>query len=83
MLPPNGVADWFRRWFDPDDERQVEGAELSNVIHSLVVRRGVLGTDLGTAPPEALLEMLEILEGAGATIIRIGSSDTTTADSGS
>jgi hypothetical protein len=83
VLPPDDVADWFRRWFDPDDERQVEGAELSNVIHSLVVRPGVLSTDLGTAPPEALLDMLEILEGAGATAIRISNSETATADPGS
>lgn len=83
VLPSDDVTAWFRRWFDPDDERQLQDAELSNVIHSLVVQDGLLSIDFGTAPPEAFLEMLELLENAGATTIRISCSDTETANFGS
>ncbi|MGO9484841.1 MAG: hypothetical protein ACLPX9_09710 [Rhodomicrobium sp.] len=74
-LPPDPIKHWFRRWFDPDDERYDRGLGLSCVIHSLLIRPGMLSVDFGTAPPEAFWAMLELLERAGASTIRITSSE--------
>jgi hypothetical protein len=73
-LPPRDLANWFHRWFDPNDERFDRDAPLSNVIHSLLVKPGVLSIDLGSAATEALRDMLELIEAAGATAIRVSSS---------
>lgn len=72
---------WFRHWFDPDDERHVEGAEFSEAIHSLLVEPGRLSVDFGTAPAEALWELLELLEAADATTIAISASRAETEES--
>ena len=74
-LPEIELNAWFHYWFDPEDERQpADPADLSCVIHSLLIKPRALSADFGTAPPEALWEMLELLEGAGATTITISSS---------
>jgi len=73
-LPPDAVEHWFRRWFDPDDERYDRHLQLSCAIHSLVIQPGMLSVDFGTAPPEAFWNMLGLLERAGALTIRISSS---------
>jgi hypothetical protein len=73
-LPPDGMSRWFRRWFDPDDERHGHLEPLSRVIHSLLIEPGTLSIDFGTAPPEAFWDMLELVQGTGATAIRISSS---------
>ena len=65
---------WFERWFDPDDSRYQEGAEISRVVHSLLVQPRLLSIDFGTAEPAALWEILELLENAGASSINIGCS---------
>lgn len=68
---PNAPADtierWFEHWFDPEDAamRQTE------IIHSLLLEPAQISIDMGTAPPEALYEMLELLEHAGARTLRI------------
>ena len=68
------LAAWFEKWFDPDDRRYVAGAELGNVVHSVGVEPQRLSVDLGSATPDALWEMLNLLEKAGATELRISSS---------
>ncbi len=73
-LPQDEIDVWFRRWFDPNDERRGHDASLSRVIHSLLIRPGVLSIDFGTAAPEALMDLLALLERARATNIRISSS---------
>ncbi len=65
---------WFQRWFDPDDARREADAEISCVIHSLLVAPHLLSVDFGTAEPEALWEMLDLLENSGASTITISSS---------
>lgn len=72
--PAPGLAEWFEKWFDPDDERYVEGAALGNVIHSLLVQRGIATVDLGSAEPEAFWDLLDLLEAAGARNLRITAS---------
>ena len=81
-LPTAAFDGWFDQWFDPDDSRLDQNANLSTVIHSLCTRPGVLSIDLGTAPPDAFWDMLEILEHAGATFIRISSSRAESGDEG-
>jgi hypothetical protein len=72
-LPSEGIARWFRRWFDPDDERANLAAELLGVIHSLQIKPGVLFIDFGTAPTDAFWELLALLEDAGTRNIQVGS----------
>jgi hypothetical protein len=66
---------WFQHWFDPDDERHREEAELGGIIHSLWVRPRELTVDFGTAPPDAFWSLLALLADAGATGLRIATSD--------
>lgn len=73
-LPQEKIASWFERWFDPDDKRVDQTAEFSNVIHSLLIRPGCMTIDFGTAPPDAFWELLNVLEQAGATEMRISGS---------
>lgn len=68
------LAAWFEQWFDPDDRRYVAGAELGNIIHSVGVEPRRLTVDLGSATPDSLWELLNLLEKAGATELRISSS---------
>jgi hypothetical protein len=72
-LLPEQLRNWFDHWFDPEDHRASTEAEVSNVIHSMLVESGLVSVDFGTAVPEALWEMLAVLEGAGATAIRLSS----------
>ncbi|CAA9234564.1 MAG: hypothetical protein AVDCRST_MAG93-1037 [uncultured Chloroflexia bacterium] len=72
--PVAALAAWFDRWFDPADERHVEGQALGNVIHSLLVQPNMLSMDLGSAQTEALWEVLDLLEAAGSTSLRIDTS---------
>jgi hypothetical protein len=66
-VPADAIEDWFERWFDPDDAamRQTE------IIHSLCLAPARISLDMGTAPPDALYEMLGLLEGAGARTLRL------------
>jgi hypothetical protein len=73
-IPQARLEDWFERWFDPDDLRYEETAELANNIHSLSVQPRLLSIDFGTAEPAALLDLLDLLRNAGASSINIGCS---------
>lgn len=72
--PETTLGGWFERWFDPDDRRYQGGQDLGNVIHSLIVEPGKLAVDFGSAAPDALWELLDLLERAGATELRISGS---------
>ncbi|HET6160310.1 MAG TPA: hypothetical protein VFE34_18340 [Dongiaceae bacterium] len=80
--PADDISSWFDRWFDPEDSRMDENADLSSVIHCLTIRSGVLSIDLGTAPPDAFWDILDILERGGATSIRVSSSRAEAGDEG-
>jgi hypothetical protein len=73
-LPSDTLLAWFERWFDPNDERHAVGGEISRVIHSMLVRPEMLSIDFGTAPPEAFVELLALLEEQGALSIRVTTS---------
>lgn len=73
--PPHDELDtWFQHWFDPNDDRHRDDAELGNIIHSLWVRPRELTVDFGTASPDAFWSLLAILERAGTTGLRIKAS---------
>jgi hypothetical protein len=78
--PEQALGAWFDRWFDPDDRRHMSGADLGNVIHSLVVEPGKLRIDFGSAAPESFWEVLNLLEVAGATDLQITDSVAETRD---
>jgi hypothetical protein len=79
-LPPEKLSRWFRQWFDPDDQRHDPTADLSGVVHSLLVQPGSVSIDFGTANPEAFWDILELIEGAGAKRIRVSSSSAEMSD---
>lgn len=66
-LPADAIEEWFEHWFDPEDAvmRQTE------IIHSLHLTPGRVSIDMGTAPAEALYDMLGLLEHGGARTLRI------------
>lgn len=70
----DALTPWFEKWFDPDDRRYVEGAELGNVIHSLGARGKTIRIDFGTADADAFWELLHVLGDAGASELRISGS---------
>lgn len=73
-LPKAPTLDsWFQRWFDPDDERHDPSARLGGIIHSLTVEPCCISIDCGTAPSEALRQLLEGIELAGAKRVTINS----------
>jgi hypothetical protein len=73
-VPDELVAAWFDRWFDPDEKRYDANAPLTEAIHSLLIRSGLVSIDMGTAQPGAFWEMLDLLGKAGATFVRVSSS---------
>lgn len=73
-FPQDMLLAWFERWFDPNDQRHAVGEEISRVIHSMLARPGMLSIDFGTAPAEAFVELLALLEQTGALSIRVTSS---------
>lgn len=72
------VVEWFQQWADVDDEQEAdEETGLRGVVHhvSLMARDGeVVGfeADLGTAPVEALEELIGTLKEMGATHVILG-----------
>ena len=66
-----GIREWFDRWFDPDDKRHDPSAKLGCVIHSLSVKTDQVEVDFGTAQIDAMLDLLQLLERAGSTRVRI------------
>jgi hypothetical protein len=75
-IPPLDM--WFQRWFDPNDERRDSTARLAGFIHSLSISPACVSVDFGTAPANALLQLLERLEAAGARKITINDRIPTT-----
>jgi hypothetical protein len=73
-IPDEFMAAWFDRWFDPDEKRYDVNAPLTDAIHSLQISPGLVSVDMGTAQPDAFWEILELLERAGATFLRVSSS---------
>jgi hypothetical protein len=65
---------WFLRWFDPQDVNDANDEGLYGVVHFLsepkVLSEGIeLTIDLGSAPPEALDELLDAISSYGASAV--------------
>ncbi len=70
------VGEWFYRWFDAEDTKAPDADGLLGVVHFAsdpVEREGAVETtlDLGSAPVEALQDILKLLAERGATQIRV------------
>lgn len=70
------LADWFMDWFDGDDANEPDEAGLQQVVHFMsdpqVLAEGVGATiDLGSAPVEAVEDLLFALSDAGADRVRL------------
>jgi hypothetical protein len=66
---------WFARWMDPKDQKPQAGM-WSEVVHSVTEPKQEddvwsFSVDLGTAPPRAVLELLEALcvEGTAGVLL--------------
>lgn len=67
---------WFLQWFDEEDENESDEAGLQQVVHFMSepqTRDGglKLSIDLGSAPAEALEDLLFALSDAGSTQLRL------------
>jgi hypothetical protein len=70
------LAPWFMAWFDPHDTNRQNEEGLFGVVHFLsdpCAEGGMVAAslDLGSAPPEALEDLLARLAAAGASDIRL------------
>lgn len=67
---------WFLRWFDPDDTNEADEQGLFGVVHYLGEPQAVEGSeewtvDLGSAPPEAVEDLLKMFESHGSTEVSL------------
>jgi hypothetical protein len=67
-----GLEIWFDAWFDPSGKRREPDLEFSNKVHSLGFGKGIIRTDLGTAPKDALTDLIHLIGHSGGTSIWIG-----------
>jgi hypothetical protein len=70
------LIDWFLQWFDEEDENESDEAGLQQVVHFMsdpqIIGAGLkLTIDLGSAPVEALEDLLFALSDAGAVQLRL------------
>lgn len=70
------LAPWFMDWFDPEDANRQNEEGLFGVVHSASDPREIDGMtavelDLGSAPVQALEDLLTRLAAAGARDIRL------------
>ncbi len=72
------IEAWLARWLDREEQRPKDADGLSGVVHSMSEprtqgSRHYLFVDFGSAGPEALVELLELLAGSGATRVGVSS----------
>lgn len=68
------LNNWFEQWFDEKEVRKQDENGTSGVIHSLRVEGSVVSVDFGSAPPEALVDLVSILTNLSPDRILIHSS---------
>ena len=62
---------WFDCWFDPDEKNFDANAELTGRIHSLIAEDGHISVDFGSAPVDALFDLLQVMSSAGIKAITL------------
>lgn len=70
-LDGRDLDEWFDKWFDPDDTTFDPDTRFSGNIHSLTVDAEGIHIDFGTAPSDALVDILLALEDLGYRKVRI------------
>lgn len=70
-IDPRDLDEWFEDWFDPDGETFDPDTRFSGNIHSLLIEGQTVSADFGTAPVEALIELLVLIESLGYRKIAI------------
>jgi hypothetical protein len=73
------VRHWFLRWFDEGEANALNAEGLNGVVHfvgdpALLEHAVQFQIDLGSAPAEALMELLTVLANRGATTLSVGSA---------
>ncbi len=75
---PSCIASWVEHWLDLNDARPTDADGLAGVVHSVTCPSvDAIGwsfsVDFGSAPVDAVRELLECLHDAGLGILRVGS----------
>ena len=75
---PLCITPWFEKWFDTRESHATDEDGLSGVIHSVtypqVTAKGWgFSVDLGSAPLDAVRELMLVLRDAGLTEVEMGS----------
>ncbi|MDI7773868.1 hypothetical protein [Asticcacaulis sp. EMRT-3] len=70
-VAPEALAPWFETWFDPDEQRFDPDTRFSGNIHALTLDRDGLNVDFGTAPMDAFVELIDLLEEQGCKAVAI------------
>ncbi len=73
-LPETALEGWFDRWFNVHEPEGEDDPFPSDRLHSASVAPGAVSVDFGTAPPAALVELVSLLEEAGAKAVQIDAS---------
>ena len=69
-----GFESWFDRWIDLEGNRSVEGESHYNIIHSSKLEKGLVEVDFGSAPTDAVIELLDLLSANGVKTVRVSSA---------
>lgn len=73
-IGPDAIQTWFLDWCDPDQTARPASGPFSGKAHSVILDRDEIWVDLGTAPADALIELLEVVSRAGAREVRVSAS---------
>ncbi|MDC7684006.1 hypothetical protein PQU92_12020 [Asticcacaulis sp. BYS171W] len=66
-----GIEAWFETWFDPEDVNVDLDSRFSGHIHSLIIDGDNLHVDFGTAPVQALIDLLLLIEMNGCAGVKV------------
>jgi hypothetical protein len=79
------LGPWLHKWLDPGEDRSGDAEGLSGVVHGLSWDRKSsawdLHIDLGSAPIEALEELMGVIADAGTVSVHVSSGDAADATS--
>ena len=64
---------WFERWLDAEKTPE-DGEAITGIIHSVAFSDDGMQVDFGTAPPEAALELIDLLKDNGALSIHFANA---------
>ena len=65
------LSRWFEHWFDPEDSRYVQGAELGDIIHRITLEPWAIEVDFGSSRPDSFWGLVDVLHSSGASQLRV------------